>query len=210
MIFVGKLLQEALRQRNNIFPALPQGWQADVNGINTVIKVFAEPSVPHKSLQVHICSANQADINGNWLRAAHTGNRPVLDSTEQLGLQMQRNISDLVQEQSTALRKLKLACMVCMGIGESPFYMTEQLTFKKRFCDSSGVYCHHRLTTPEAASMNLPRKDILAGSVFSGDKDGCVGRSNFADGSLNGGHGGAGAPEHGIAGQAGNDGHARL
>ena len=130
MILLGILGDKALRQRHDILPALPQGRQGDMNGVDSIVKILPEPALADQLLQVHIRCTNQPDIHWNGLCAANTHDAPVLDHPKQLGLQVQRNIANLIQEERAAVGLLKLAHVVRMRIGESALHMAEEFTFE--------------------------------------------------------------------------------
>ena len=67
MIFLGEALQEHLRERSDIFPALPKRGKGDVDGIDAVVQVFPEPAFADHRTQIHVGGANQADIDRNGL-----------------------------------------------------------------------------------------------------------------------------------------------
>ena len=98
MIFLGKHFQEHLRQRYDIFLPLPERRQIDMNSVDPVVQILPEPSLTDQLLQIHICGADQTDIDGLRLIAAHPDDAPALNSTKQFRLQMQRNIADFIQE----------------------------------------------------------------------------------------------------------------
>ena len=75
--------------------------------------------------------------------------------------------------------------------------MTEELAFKKRFRDGTGIYSHHGLSATQAVRMDFLCQHILSGTVLTRDEHGGIGRSYLGDGSLDGLHGRTGAPEHG-------------
>ncbi len=196
MILLSEPLQKHLRQRHNIFLSLPECRQGDMNGIDAIIQILPEPAFTHQLLQIHIGSANQADIDGLRLIAAHPYDAPVLNSTKQLRLQVQRNIADFIQEQRPAIGLLELANVVCMSIGECALHVAEQLTFKEGFRNGTRINGHHRLAAPEAMCVYLPRQHILACAVLAGNQHRGIGRCNLIQRFTDGFHRPGRAPEH--------------
>ena len=198
MVFPGKLRDEALCQRDDVLPALPQGRQGDVDGVDAVVQVLAETAGPHQGLQVQVGGADEPDIDRNRLAAAHADDAAALERPQELGLQVQGNVADLVQEECAAVGLLELARMVGMGIGKCALDVAEEFAFEQGLRDGAGVYRHHRLVLPQAPGVNLAGQHVLAGSVLAGDEDGGVGGGDFVQGLADGGHGAGTAPEHGI------------
>ena len=167
-----------------------------MNGVDTVVQILAETSLPNQLLQVHIRSTDEPDIHRNGLGAAHPYHTPVLDHTQQLRLQVQRNIADLIKEQCPAIGLFELAHMVRVGIGEGALHMTEEFTFKQRLSDGASINGHHRLLTPEAVGVDLPCQHILTGAVLTGDEHCSICRGDLIKGLADVGHGPGRAPEH--------------
>ena len=101
--------------------------------VDAVIQVFAELSVPDHAGDVFVGGTDQAYVDRNGLYVADPCDRTVLKHTQQLGLQMWRNVAYLIEEQSASVRLLELSDMVRMRICECSFDMAEQLAFEKGF-----------------------------------------------------------------------------
>ena len=196
VILFGKTLQEQLGQRHDVLFAFPERRQGDVDGVDAVVEVLAEPSLPDQCRQIHIGRADQPDVHRNRLCAAHPYHAPVLDDPQQLGLQVQRDVADFIQEQRPAVGLLELAYVIGMRIGESALHMAEQFAFKQRLRDGAGIHRHHRLPVPEAVGVDLVREHILAGTVLAGDQHGRIGRGDLVECFADVGHGFGSAPEH--------------
>ena len=126
MVSFCKAFQEELRQRNNVFPAFPQGREDDMDGVDAVVQVFAETAFPYQLFQVHVGGADKPDIHRDGLGAAHAHHAPALNHPQQLGLQVQRDIADFVQEECSAVGLFKLAGVVCMGVRKGAFDVAEE------------------------------------------------------------------------------------
>ena len=96
-----------------------------MNGIDTVVKVLTESAFTDKLLQVHIGGADKADVDWPGLCAAHPNDAPVLDGTQEFCLKMQGNVSNLIQEERSAIGLLKLTHVVRVGISESALHVAE-------------------------------------------------------------------------------------
>src|SRR5579872_4896783 len=73
---------------------------------------------------------------------ADTGDLPLLQHPEQLRLQVDVQLSDLVEEQSTFIRFLKLSDPPGDSARERPLLMTKQLTLDQVLGDRSHVHRH--------------------------------------------------------------------
>ena len=68
---------------------------------------------------------------GMVLRAAQSLEGFLLQSAQQLGLQIQRNVAHLIQKQSPAMRHFKAADLLRQGAGEGSSLVAEQLAFEQ-------------------------------------------------------------------------------
>ena len=188
MILLGKLADKAFSQRNNIFPTLPQSRKSDMHSIDSVIEVLPKPTFPYQLLQVHIGRADEPDIHRDSLASAHPHYAAALDYPQQLGLQMQRNVADFIQEQRPAIGLFKLAYVIRVRIRKSALHVAKQFALEQRLCYGTGINSHHWLLTPEAVRVNLPCQHILASTILTGNQDRRIRGCNLIDGLLDHSH----------------------
>ena len=74
---------------------------------------------------------------------AHLRHRTVLQHPQQLCLEMQRNITDLVEKQRTAVGLFHLPGEIGMRIGKRPFHMSEQFTLEQGLSNGAGIHADH-------------------------------------------------------------------
>ena len=91
------------RQQRDILPALAEGWNAKGQHIQPEIQVAAEGTFRHRFFQLTVSSRQNAYIDLDTLCAADRPDFFFLDRTQQLGLQVDRQLTDLVQENGAAL-----------------------------------------------------------------------------------------------------------
>jgi hypothetical protein len=84
------------RQRN-IFRAFPQGRCADWKHVEPVIQIAAKLVLEDHAFQVSMGGSDDAHVHFLRSRAAQAFEFTLLQYTQQLGLPLQRNITDLVQ-----------------------------------------------------------------------------------------------------------------
>ena len=70
----------------------------DGNDAQAIKKVFTEVAAGNGPLQVAISGCDNADVNIDFLRAAERPDFFTLDDTEQLGLKLQAELADFVEE----------------------------------------------------------------------------------------------------------------
>ena len=72
-----------------------------MDGIDAIKQVFTKLIPGYQLRQVTVRSTNQPNIDRNGRITSHTDNAPPLDSCQQLGLQMIRQVTYLIQEKRT-------------------------------------------------------------------------------------------------------------
>ncbi len=69
-------------------------------------------------------------------RSADALEAPFLESAEDLGLQRERQVANLVEEERAAMRHLELARLARDGAGEGALFVAEELGFEQRLRES--------------------------------------------------------------------------
>src|SRR5262245_42987398 len=143
-----ELLEEVIEQHWDLFPALAERWDPDLDHVDPVVEVFAELVAPHRSLEVAVRGADQTDVGVDDLLAADTGELPVLQHMEQLGLQAQRHLADLVEQQRPLIGRLELAWLLPVGAGEGTLFMAKELGLEQLARQRRTVHLEELLAGP--------------------------------------------------------------
>lgn len=107
---------------------LPQGRHLDVDHVEPVIEVLPEFALLDLLPEVPVGGCNDAHVHMKRLGAADPGDLSLLDDPQQLDLQVQIQLSDLVQEQGALVGQLKKAGLPpAAGAGKGPVLIPEQL-----------------------------------------------------------------------------------
>src|ERR1035438_4994039 len=72
------VLHEVFRQQRNILTPFAQRWQANLNYVEPVVKILAEPSGLHLLGKILVGGRNDSDINLNFLISSHPVKTPFL------------------------------------------------------------------------------------------------------------------------------------
>ena len=83
---------------------------------------------------------------------------------------MQRNVTDLVQEQGPALGQLDLSGLVRVGVRESSLDVAEELALEKGLRNRPGIDADHRTVPPLGMIVYLSGQKVFAGSVLACDQ----------------------------------------
>src|SRR6266702_2022591 len=175
------LAAEISDKKRNVLAPLPQRRQVNRNDCQPVIKVFAECAGTHRLVDIQIGGGYDADIKFLYLRAPYRLDFPLLQRPEQLGLQLNRQISNLIKEKRSPFRQLKLACLVPHRTGEGPLDMAEQFALQQVTGDGGAVYGHERGVPARAVGVDGAGNQLFSRSRFAGDQYRRLGVGNFAD-----------------------------
>src|SRR5690606_16799085 len=129
------MLEEMVRQYRDVFEAFSQRRYFNFDRVDPVQKVLAKPVFLDHFIKRHVGGADESYVDLRLFVRPHTANPAVLNGRKQFGLQGHGQVSDLVQEQGTAVGKLKAPGTVFLRVRKCTFFMTEQFAFEERLCD---------------------------------------------------------------------------
>jgi hypothetical protein len=96
--------------------------------LQSEIEVLSEESLLNAFLDVSISRGDHAHVHLKRTGAADVLECLVLQKTQQGGLSLQRQVSDLVEKQSAAIGNLDLSLLLRRGAGERALFVAEQFT----------------------------------------------------------------------------------
>src|SRR5258707_6745113 len=92
-----------------------------------VVQVLAEATLADGTLQVDVGRAEHPHVDLDRAVAAHRLEAAVLQDPQQLGLKLQGQLADLVEEQGAPVRHLEAPLPVAIRAGESALDLTDTL-----------------------------------------------------------------------------------
>ena len=128
---LGRLRQEMPQQGQDVLAALAHRRQTQFQDLQPVVQIGPEPPLGHATLQVGVGRGDQADVGPPFGRIADGLVGAVLQQAQQLGLQFQRQVADLVQEQGAAVRPGRQADPGRLGAGERAAHVAEELPARR-------------------------------------------------------------------------------
>src|SRR5208282_1268673 len=126
----GKFSDKVPDQQGDVVAPFPQGRQSNRKYVQAVKKVAAKLLLDYAPGQVTVGSCDQAQIHFDRPRPSQPFELVVLQYAEQLGLQLQRNLADLIQEQSAFISKFQAPNLLADGPGERALLVAEQFAFQ--------------------------------------------------------------------------------
>jgi hypothetical protein len=95
-------------------------------------------------------------------------------------LQLNRQVTDLIEKQRAARGGLETARPVLARIGKCPFAVAEEFALEQGFADGAEIDRNENFRSPPGLLMNGTRDQFLAGAVFAEDKYVRIGRRRAA------------------------------
>src|SRR3984957_10418628 len=92
---------------------------------------------------------------------------PLLQSAQELGLQVHRNIADFIEEQSTVISQFEAAALLDQRSCEGTLFMTEQFALHQSRRNGRTVQAYECSCTARAAIMNGPCDQFLSRAGFA-------------------------------------------
>ena len=137
--------------------ALAQRRQSQADLGQTVVEVLAEPALPHQLVQVTMGRADDADVDRDLLAPADPLDHPLLQEAQQLGLQPERQVADLVEEQRCRRSACSMRARRLLDrAGEGAALVAEQLGFEQRLGDRRAVDRRRTLGPARAGGVQRP------------------------------------------------------
>src|SRR5438094_156913 len=131
----GELREQRLRDQEQVVPALPQRRQVEHDGAQPEEEIFPKAAFLHAVRQLVVGGGDNADVHGSRFRAPDPPDLLVLQRAQQLGLEGEREVADLVEEQGAGVRHLEQPRLCRMGVGAQ---LTGAATAVRKISRSSG------------------------------------------------------------------------
>ena len=125
-----------VRERGDIVLTLAEGRNAQPHDVQTMIEVFAELALGHKSLYGTIRRGDDSDVDPRGTIAADGREFTELNGSQELGLQLQRQIRNLIQEEHAFIGGSQDPGTVAIRARERAAAVAEDLALQKPGCES--------------------------------------------------------------------------
>ena len=160
-------IEKVRRQQGNVFAAVAQRRQAQVDHVEPVKQVLAKGSLLHHLRQVAVGGGHDARLDGHAVGGAHRPHFLLLQGAQQLGLQIERELADLVEKDRAALRRNQQPVFRPVGAGESALHIAEQLALDQRRHQRPAIDGQKRLLRIGPVGVDGPGHQLLAGAAFA-------------------------------------------
>src|ERR1700733_13651268 len=133
------LLREVSDEQRNIFWTFAQGWDPDREHVQAIVQIAAELAVLHHFLQIAIGCRHQPHIDSLGSVVTQPFKLTFLQSAEQLGLDLDGNVSHLVQEERALISQLQPSNLLSNRACEGASFMSKKLALQQSGGNRSAV-----------------------------------------------------------------------
>ena len=126
-------------------------------------------------------AAIDADVDLDRLLAADALEPALLEHAQELGLQAERQLADLVEEQRAAVGHLEAAGLLFGRAGERALLVAEQLALDQRLGERGAVDGDARTLRAARRAVDRARDHLLAGAGLAAEQDRRVARADALD-----------------------------
>ena len=170
-----------LDELRNVLTPIAQRRYGDGKHVEPVVQVATETTLTDFLGQVAIGRRNDADVDVDGARAAEPFDLALLQHAEQLGLELERQLPDLVEEDRSAVGELETANLRRMRARKRAALAPEELALHQVRRQRRTVDDDERAIATRAALMNGSREQLLARAGFAGQEHGRIGRRHLVD-----------------------------
>jgi hypothetical protein len=95
-------------KQRNIICSFAQRRELDRKNIQSIVQIHAEPSFTYHLLKILVCRRHYAHIDSSCLRTPKPFDFLLLNRTQELGLEFERQFANFVEQKRAAIRRLKV------------------------------------------------------------------------------------------------------
>src|SRR6059036_175444 len=156
------VLQEANRQWSHVLAALAERRQAEHQALQAEVEVLAEPTLRDAALEGPIAGGDDPHVHRGGTCRPDPVEGLFLKNAEELRLVVGPQLTDLVQEDRSAVGLLEIPPPLRDGTGEATPDVAEQLALEQLGRDGGHVDRDERRTGAGAQAVGRPREQLLA------------------------------------------------
>ena len=192
------LVDEEVDQLGDVRAPIPERRHEDAHHVQAEEQILAEAAAADGALEILVRRRDDADVGADRLATTDPRELALLEHAQELGLERERHVADLVEEEGATGRGLELADAALDGAGERAALVAEELALEQLVGDRGAVEGDER---PAAIGMVMDRAgdELLAGAGLALDQDRGVGRRHATDHLVDLLHGGGAADDELLA-----------
>src|SRR3989442_12780821 len=139
--------EKPVRQVKDVV-SLPEGWHANHELVEAVVKILAKPALLHLSLEGDIGGGDDPNVHMERLLAAKRLHLPFLQHAQELRLRGEGEIDNLVEKEASARCQLDPPLLSRISAGERAFLRADRLLLDQGRRDRGAVAAAKRTVAP--------------------------------------------------------------
>ena len=156
--------------------AFAERWHVDREDVQAIQQIGAERPAADRLCEVAIGGCDHAHVDVLRPAAADRLELLLLEHAQQLHLRIERQLTDLVEEDCAAVGDLEPADALVDGAGEGALDVAEQLALDQPRSDRAAVDLDQRPVAARAAAVHARGEELLAGAGLADDQHGGIRR----------------------------------
>src|SRR6266566_140029 len=176
-VFLNKVTDEC----GDVFLPFAQGWHDEWEYAQAVIEVAAKCAGGHHLVQIAVGGRHQADVHSNRADIPQPLELLFLKHAQKLGLELERDVPNFIEEDRAAVRQLEPADTLRDGPCKGAALVAKQLRFKETGGDRCTIHFYKRVLAPGAQIVNSAGDQFFSRAGLSLDEHGGIGRSHGFD-----------------------------
>src|SRR5882724_4891895 len=158
----GVMVDEALREEEDVAPAHAQRRQLDADDVQAEVQILAQAALLDRRLEVAVGGGDDAHVDRDLVVRPDRAHRAFLDRAQKPRLERRRQVGDLVQEDRAPVRLLEEARARVVRVREGPARVAEELALEKPLGKRRAVEGHERPRAPPAPPVERSGDQLLA------------------------------------------------
>src|SRR6266852_1623679 len=163
-------VEEMVHEHGNIGATVAQGREVHGHDVQAKIEVFAKCALAVGSLEVSVGCSDDAHINAHMIIAANRPDFLLLQNAQELGLHLEGQFANFVEEDGAAVGGLEQSGLRFRGAGKGALFVAEQLAFHQRGNQRATIDSHEGSLRHGSAEMDGAGNELLAGAAFTGNQ----------------------------------------
>jgi hypothetical protein len=135
-----ELGEEVGDEFGQVLEVLAEGRDGDGEDVDAVVEVFAEAALGDHGLEVAVRGGDEADVGADELVAADAVEGLAFEDAEELGLEVEGEFADFVEEEGAVVGHFEFADALADGAGEGAFLVAEEFGFDEVGGHAGGVH----------------------------------------------------------------------
>jgi hypothetical protein len=173
--------QEGVGELDDVVLALAQRRDPNLRDRESVVKVLPERARLDSIDQAAIRRGDQAEVDLPRTIAADRADLTRFERPKELRLELDGQLSELVEEEGPALRLDEETCSRPLGAGECALLVTEELALYELRRDRPAVDDDERAFGASRPLVDAQREDLLADPVLAFEQERDVGLGGFLE-----------------------------